>query len=162
GRSRKRIRHELEISELETRILLSAAPDDRSAKLATATIIPLGSSGKAPTQAGHLASDGDSAIYQVEPDTAGLLFARVHPDGLTTELALLDSAGRVLVQSDAVSARNPDDQIELHLEAGIYFLEVTSEGGAGDYSLFTSLTPTFAPFQRFGDPMSYNNNVAAG
>ena len=51
--------------------------------------------------------------------------------GLTTRLSLLDAQGQVLVQSDGISPANPDGQIDEHLPAGTYFLEVVTTGGAG-------------------------------
>ena len=44
----------------------------------------------------------------------------------------------------AVSPSNPDDLIDQHLPAGTYFLEVDSIGGAGTYTLTTTLTPATA------------------
>src|SRR5262249_41943405 len=73
------------------------------------------------------------------------LVALVHPQGLTTELSLLDSQGRVLVQSDGVSPSDPDDLAAEQLGSGSYFLKVASTGGAGSYTLTTTVAQTTAP-----------------
>ena len=72
---------------------------------------------------------------------------RSTPQGLTTQLSLLDSQGQVLVQSDGLSSSDPDDLIAQQLVSGSYFLKVDSTGGAGTYTLTTTVTPTTAPFQ---------------
>ena len=65
---------------------------------------------------------------------------------LTAGLSLLGSKGQVLVQSDGLSASDPEDAIDEHLPAGTYFLEVQSSG-AGDFALRTTLTSAASPFQ---------------
>ena len=76
-----------------------------------------------------------------------VLVAQVHPQGLTTQLSLLDSQGQVLVQSDGLSSSDPDDLIAEQLVSGSYFLKVASTGGAGSYTLTTTVAPTTAAFQ---------------
>ena len=76
-----------------------------------------------------------------------VLVAKVDPQGLTTQLSLLDSQGQVLVQSDGVSSSDPDDLIAQQLVSGSYFLKVDSTGGAGTYTLTTTVAPTTAAFQ---------------
>jgi hypothetical protein len=76
-----------------------------------------------------------------------VLVAQVHPQGLTTELSLLDSQGQVLVQSDGVSSSDPDDLAAEQLVSGSYFLKVASTGGAGTYTLTTTVAQTTAAFQ---------------
>ncbi len=75
------------------------------------------------------------------------MVAQVHPQGLTTQLSLVDSQGQVLVQSDGLSPTDPDDLIAQQLASGSYFLKVESKGGAGIYTLTTTVAPTTAPFQ---------------
>ena len=58
-----------------------------------------------------------------------------------------DAQGQVLMQSDGQSPGNPDDQIDLHVPAGTDYLEVENLGGAGAYTLTTTLTPATTPFQ---------------
>ena len=53
--------------------------------------------------------------------TDGMLLAIVHPQGFTARLMLLDSQGRVLVQSDGLSPSDPDPVIDQHLAAGELF-----------------------------------------
>ena len=60
---------------------------------------------------------------------------------------MLDSQGHVLVQSDGLSAADPDDTIDEHLTAGTYFLQVESNGGGLTYSLTATLMPSASPFQ---------------
>ena len=76
-----------------------------------------------------------------------VLVAQVDPQGLTTQLSLLDSQGQVLVQSDGLSSSDPDDLIAQQLVSGSYFLKVDSTGGAGTYTLTTTVAPTTAAFQ---------------
>ena len=76
-----------------------------------------------------------------------VLVAQVHPQGLTTQLSLLDSQGQVLVQSDGLSSSDPDDLIAQQLARGSYILKVDSTGGAGTYTLTTTVAPTTAAFQ---------------
>ena len=58
---------------------------------------------------------------------------------------ILDSQGRVLVQSDGLSPSDPDSVIDQYLAAGNYSLVVESTGGAGTYALTTTLAPASAP-----------------
>ncbi len=60
---------------------------------------------------------------------------------------ILDSQGRVLVQSDGLSPSDPDSVIDQYLAAGNYSLVVESTGGAGTYALTTTLTLASAPLQ---------------
>lgn len=87
------------------------------------------------------------ASVAVEATTDQLLIADVHAPGLTTELSLLDSQGNVLVESNGLSAADPDDVIDEHLAAGNYTLSVESPSGPGTYTLTTTLIPSTAPFQ---------------
>src|SRR4029077_3239126 len=132
-----------------------------SSNLANAALITLPSDGST-TQAGHIAGNGDLDFFRINTTTNGLLIARAHPQVMTTRLSLLDSQGRLLMQSDGLSPSNPDDLIEMHLPAATYFLEVESTGGAGDYDLTTSLTPAYGPFKPFGDQSVYNSPIAVG
>src|SRR5262249_44745028 len=79
----------------------------------------------------------------------GDLLAVVQPQGLVTRLALLDSQGHVIVQSDGLSSSGPVDAIDQYLQAGTYLLTVnsTNTGGQGTYTLTTMLTRAGAPFQ---------------
>ena len=61
---------------------------------------------------------GEVAFFQIDPTTDGRLVARVHAEGATTRLSLLDGQGQVLMQSDGQSPANQDDQIDLHVPAG--------------------------------------------
>jgi hypothetical protein len=90
---------------------------------------------------------GQVDTYKIDTTADGLLRALVHTRGPTTRLLLLDSEGRILVQSDGLSPVNPDDVIDEHLAAGMYLLEVESGGAAGDYGLTVTLTPAIPPFQ---------------
>ena len=47
---------------------------------------------------------------------------------------MLDSQGRVLVQSDGLSPSDPDSVIAQDLTPGHYSLVVESTGGAGTYT----------------------------
>ncbi len=86
-----------------------------------------------------------------------VLVAQVDPQGLTTQLSLLDSQGQVLVQSDGVSSSDPEDLIAQQLVSGSYFLKVDSTGGAGTYTLTTTVAPTTAAFQ----PLPVGNQPVA-
>ncbi len=71
-------------------------------------------------------SGGASAVYHLDLEADGELLAIVHATGFTTRLMLLDSQGRVLVQSDRLSPTDPDPVIDQHLSAGNYSLVVAS------------------------------------
>ena len=79
--------------------------------------------------------------------TDELLIALVHGEGVTTRLSLLDAQGQVLVQSDGLSPSNPDGQIDEHLPAGTYYIEVDDTSGVGDMTLTANLTPASGPYQ---------------
>ena len=100
---------------------------------------------------------GEVAFFQIDPTTDGRLVAQVHAAGATTRLSLMDAQGQVLMQSDGQSPGNPDDQIDLHVPAGTDYLEVENLGGAGAYTLTTTLTPATTPFQ----PIPVGNEPAA-
>src|SRR5208283_1044852 len=71
-------------------------------------------------------SSGPTAVYRIDLEMDGMLQAIVHPQGLTARLMLLDSQGRVLVQSDGLSPSDPDSVIDQDLAAGNYSLVVES------------------------------------
>ena len=99
------------------------------------------------TRQGILTSPGDFNLFEIDPTTDGRLVARVHAEGATTRLSLLDAQGQVLMQSDGQSPDNRDDLIDLHVPAGTDYLEVENLGGTGAYTLTTTLTPATTPFQ---------------
>jgi hypothetical protein len=160
-RCRDRTGPGLRVLELEDRLLLSSAPAGLPSNLANATPIVVSADGS-ETLAGHIAGAGSPEFYRLDAATEGLLIAGVHPQGITTRLALMGSGGELLMQSDGLSASNPDDRIGLHLSAGTYFLEVESLSGAGEYTLTTSVTPAYTPFEPFGDPSAFNAPIAVG
>ena len=127
------------MARLEDRTLLSGPSGDVLA--AVAPKIELGT-----PKTGTLAS-GEVAFFQIDPTTDGRLVARVHAEGATARLSLLDVQGQVLMQSDSQSPDNRDDQIDLHVPAGTDYLEVENLGGTGVYTLTTSLMPSTTPFQ---------------
>ncbi len=129
----------LGVARLEDRTLLSGPSGDVLA--AVAPKIELGT-----PKTGTLAS-GEVAFFQIDPTTDGCLVARVHAEGATARLSLLDVQGQVLMQSDSQSPDNRDDQIDLHVPAGTDYLEVENFGGTGVYTLTTSLMPSTTPFQ---------------
>ncbi len=85
--------------------------------------------------------------FALSATTDEVLVAQVHPQGMTTQLSLLDSQGNVLVQSDGLSPTDPDDLIAQQLVSGSYFLKVESDGNAGNYTFTTTVAPTTAAFQ---------------
>ena len=91
-------------------------------------------------------SGGTTAVYRIDMEMDGMLLAIVHPEGFTARLMILDSQGRVLVQSDGLSPSDPDSVIDQYLAGGNYTLVVESTGGAGSYALTTMLTPAESPF----------------
>ena len=129
----------LSVARLEDRTLLSGPSGDVLA--AVAPKIELGT-----PKTGTLAS-GEVAFFQIDPTTDGRLVARVHAEGATTRLSLLDVQGQVLTPGDGQSPDNRDDQIDLHVPAGTDYLEVENLGGTGAYTLTTSLMPSTSPFQ---------------
>ena len=129
----------LGVARLEDRTLLSGPSGDVLA--AVAPKIELGT-----PKTGTLAP-GEVVFFQIDPNTDGRLVAQVHAEGATTRLSLLDGQGQVLMQSDGQSPDNRDDLIDLHVPAGTDYLEVENLGGAGAYTLTTTLTPATTPFQ---------------
>ena len=106
----RRHRFGLGVARLEDRMLLSGPSGDVLA--AVASPIELGT-----PKTGTLAP-GEVAFFQIDPTTEGRLVARVHAEGATTRLSLLDVQGQVLIQSDGQSPDNRDDQIDPHVPAG--------------------------------------------
>ncbi len=101
---------------------------------------------------------GSTVVYHVDVETEGQLLAIVSPRSFTAQLMLLDSHGRVLVQSDGLSPSDPDPVIDQDLVPGGYSLVVESTGGAGTYTLTASMTLSSAPFQ----PIPVNPGPAVG
>jgi hypothetical protein len=83
----------------------------------------------------------------IDATTSDLLIGYLDAQGLTSRLALLDSRGNVLVQSDALSSNGPGGLIHQALAAGTYFLRVESTGNVGTYTLTTTLTPATSLLQ---------------
>ena len=92
-------------------------------------------------------SGGPTAVYRIDVEASGELLAIVHPEGFTVRLMILDSQGRVLVQSDGLSPSDPDSVIDQYVAAGNYSLVVESAGGTGTYTMTTTLTPASAPLR---------------
>ncbi len=115
---------------------------------------PSGTLVDAPTLGGYLSGPpqgqsggGPTAVYPIDVETDGMLSAIVQPQGFSARLTMLDSQGRVLVQSDGLSPSDPYCVIDQDLTPGHYSLVVESTGGAGSYTLTTTLTPASAPSQ---------------
>jgi hypothetical protein len=89
---------------------------------------------------------GATSVYRIDEEVDGEFLAIVHPQGFTARLMMLDSQGRVLMQSDGQSAGNADDLVQTHLPPGSFTLEVQDLGGAGSYTLTTRVAPATAPF----------------
>jgi hypothetical protein len=135
------------VARLEDRTLLSGPSGDVLA--AVAPKIELGTS-----RTGTLAP-GEVVFFQIDPTTDGRL--RVHAEGATTQLSLLDVQGQVLMQSDGPSPDDPD-QIDLHVSAGTDYLEVENLSGTGAYTLTATLTPASTPFQ----PITLSTGINPG
>ena len=90
---------------------------------------------------------GPTAVYPIDMETGGELLAIVHAQGFNARLVMLDSQGRVIIQSDGLSPSDPDPVIHQYLSPGRYSLVVESTRGAGTYALTTSLALTSPPFQ---------------
>ena len=90
---------------------------------------------------------GPLAGVTIDATADARLIADVTAQGATGQLSLLDYQGRVLVESDGISPTNPDDQIDEHLPAGTYFLQVVTTGSAREWALTVNLTPASPPFQ---------------
>ena len=85
--------------------------------------------------------------YRIDTTTGERLVAQVHAEHTTTGLLILDADGNLLTQSDGQSGSSGDDLIDLFVPAGSVFLEVLSLGGAGSYTLTTTLTIASNPLQ---------------
>jgi hypothetical protein len=101
----------------------------------------------APLSPSAQGSPGAIDVYRIDTATEARLVAQVHAAGSVTRLLLKDAQGNLLMQSDGQSAANPDDLIDLSVPPGSLSLEVQNLGGAGTYTLLTTLTPVTAPFQ---------------
>ena len=95
----------------------------------------------------ELGPGGEIVTHRIDTTVPGMLAAQLHAQGLVAVLALLDSKGNVLVQSDGLSAGDRDASIDEHLPQGTYTLITELTAGAGVYSLTTTLAPATAPFQ---------------
>jgi hypothetical protein len=100
-----------------------------------------------PLQANDGSIAGRVDTYRIDTTSDGRLVAQFDPLGITARLALLDVQGQVLVESDGVSPANPAGQIDEHLAAGTYFLEVVTTGSTGELGLSAAFTSASAPFQ---------------
>ncbi len=100
--------------------------------------------------------------FAFDPTADEVLVAQVHPQGMTTELSLLDSQGQVLVNSAGLSPSDPDDVVAQQLVSGSYFLKVESTGGAGTYTLTTTVAPTTAAFQPAAPLLVQSTAIVAG
>ena len=98
-------------------------------------------------------SPGSPVFFEIKTSADALLVARVQSAGGYTRLSLLDSLGRLLVQSDGQSASNPDDLIEQHIPAGTDYLEVQSRGDAGTFVLSSDLAPASEPYQPINEKL---------
>ncbi len=96
---------------------------------------------------GELGASGSTALYHVAVDTNGLLTALLHPTGTATRLSLLDGQGHVLIQSEASSPTNANDQVALHVVPGDYFLMVQALGAGGSFQLSTQFVTAAPPSQ---------------
>ncbi len=113
-------------------------------------------------------SNGNLTVLSLAVDSVAIatsaderLVAVAHAQGVTTELSLLGPQGRVLVQSDGVSAGDRDNVIDQHLAEGTYLLKVASLSGSGNYSLSTSLTPASHPYQTISLPSNFQEGSYA-
>jgi hypothetical protein len=92
-------------------------------------------------------SEGNVDTYRIATTAETQLVANVDSQDLSTRLVLVDSQGRVLVESDGFSLTDPDDVIDEDVPAGTYTLEVQSTGAQGTYTLTTDSLPVSAPFE---------------
>jgi len=132
-------RHRWSLEQLEDRTLLTSSP---GGDIGDAIVLNTPSDMKTGSVA-----PGFPVFFEIDPSADTLLVARVQSGGGYTRLSLLDSLGRLLVQSDGQSATNPDDLIEQHIPAGRDYLEVQSLGGAGTFVLSSDLAPASEPYQ---------------
>ena len=97
-----------------------------------------------------LRTEGDTTVFQFTLPEAGRLTVQTRPDEgseLETRTSLLESQGRLLIQSDGQSATERDDLIIQHLVAGTYLLKVEGLAGAGDYALITHFDQATSPLE---------------
>ena len=156
GRSRRTVtprrvirRHRWSLEQLEDRTLLTSSP---GGDIGDAILLNTPSDVKTGSVA-----PGSPVFFEIETSADALLVARVQSAGGYTRLSLLDSLGRLLVQSDGQSASNPDDLIEQHIPAGTDYLEVQSRGGAGTFVLSSDLAPASEPYQPINEGPSGPN-----
>jgi len=88
-----------------------------------------------------------TVVFHLDVETDGRLLAIGSPQGFTAQLMLLDSHGRVLVQSDGLAPTDPYSMIDQDLVTGSYSLVVENKGGAGTCTLTVSMTLSSDPLQ---------------
>ncbi len=151
---RRRIDCPLAIESLECRCCLSLAPGLASAAINLPVDPNVG-------LAGQLTGVGATELYHIRVDADGILVAQVHAPGLDTRLSLLDGQGHLLIESEASSPRNPDDNVAMHVVTGDYLLMVQDTSGSGPYQFSTRFTAATAPAQPLsGGQGSYSVAVA--
>src|SRR5208337_2946136 len=87
----------------------------------------------------ELGPSGEIVQYLIDTTTQGGFTAQLQSQGLTARLALLDSQGNLLVQSDGISPAVRDGQVDEQLPPGSYTLDVELSAGAGAYTLTLAL-----------------------
>lgn len=108
--------------------------------------------------AGTIPAGNDVDVFRVTLAQSGRLVSQVAPSAGSTldpRLRLLTQQGQELVRSDDQNTNSASARIDQHLDAGIYFLEVTPQvnsgvGSTGGYQLQTGFDPASPPL----DPQS--------
>ena len=95
-------------------------------------------------------------------EAAGNLTVILHATGFAARLALVDSDGQPLVQSDGTSASSVDPRIDLSVPAGDELVEVQSVLGGGSFQISAILTPAVPAFQTVPSRFSGYAPIAVG
>ncbi|MCE9530188.1 MAG: VCBS repeat-containing protein [Planctomycetes bacterium] len=105
---------------------------------------------------GTLAATSAQATYQFKASTTGNLGAIVTTGnaGLSLQLALYDANHRLLVDANSGAAPGQYPTLLQNLQAGTYYLVVSSLSGSGGFDLDVSFSPANSPL----DPVHANRN----
>ena len=97
-------------------------------------------------KSGTLAAGG-VALFEIDPTADSRLIAQVHTADGDARLSLLDAQGNVVLQSDGQSPSDPNPSIDVHVSAGVQYLELDDLGAGGAFTLTTSAVASNGPTQ---------------
>ena len=137
------------LDRLEVRRLLAGGVVGLSSLALAGVAAPLTIGG---SSVGTVDSRG-AVYYEITAPEDGRLTIRIDMADFPARLALLDSGGGTLVQSDGATSGGQGALIDEHISANTtYYVQIKSGGGGGSYRIQADLTDSGPPFQ----PISAN------